>query len=144
MCLANSNNDQNQRNDGQDNQDQVALLDPAGGKISLSFAGSCCQLGQLLIAQRRNGRPDFLGVDLGEIPRFLRSRGSKETAGRLPGRGAAPATPPRLLSAGPPDSLRGSGRRDRREPQRTQPGQQQLRCACTYAEMLPCLCSSNG
>src|SRR5215831_8371295 len=76
--LANSNDDQNQRNDGQDNQDQVALLDPSCGKISLSFAGSCCQLGQLLIAQSGDGSLDLLRIHFGGLQRFLRSWGRKK------------------------------------------------------------------
>src|SRR5262249_25614987 len=54
--LANSNDDQNQRNDGQDNQDQVALLDPAGGKVGLGFISARRELCQLLIAQGGDGR----------------------------------------------------------------------------------------
>src|SRR5262249_43850843 len=76
--LTNSNDDQNQRNDGQDNQDQVALLDPAGGKISLSFVGSGCQPGQFLIVQGWDGGLDLLRICLGGLHRFLRRRGRKE------------------------------------------------------------------
>src|SRR5262249_44752212 len=74
MCLANCNDDQNQRNDGQDDDDQVAVADPPRGKISLGFIGSCCQPGQVLIAKSGNCCPDLLRIDLSGLHGFFRSR----------------------------------------------------------------------
>src|SRR5690349_4663809 len=49
--LADGHDNQHQHRDAQDDQDQIALAEIAGGKISLRLVRPCGQLGKLLIAK---------------------------------------------------------------------------------------------
>src|SRR5215813_6699363 len=52
--LANGYDDQHYDSDGDDNPDQVAITQRAGGEIVLGFIGTGGELGQILIIQGRN------------------------------------------------------------------------------------------
>src|SRR5260370_31298151 len=61
-CIANGNDNQNQREDRQDDQDQVAIANSAGGEISLGFISPRRKLCQLLIVQCGDGGSHLLRI----------------------------------------------------------------------------------
>src|SRR5437588_8938985 len=65
IVLTDRHNNQDQHGNAQNDQDQVAFAEIAGGKISLRPVRTHCELGQFLIAQCGNGCLHLLRIQLG-------------------------------------------------------------------------------
>ena len=62
--LVHSDDDQDQNGDAEENDQQIMIVQRAGGEVSLCFLGARRQLGQLLIAESGNCRFHLFRVDV--------------------------------------------------------------------------------
>src|SRR5437879_4670476 len=81
--LANRNNNQDQRRDGDQDNDQVSIAQRASGEISLGLAAAGSQLCQLLIIEPGYGIFHLLGIDVRGLQRLLGNWGGDEMPNRF-------------------------------------------------------------
>src|SRR5436305_10514977 len=76
--LVDGHDNQDQRGNGNNNPDQVAVTEASGGKVGLRLVCASCHFGQVLIAQGRHGILDLHWVHFGGLQGlFRRRRGEK-------------------------------------------------------------------
>src|SRR5260370_2213088 len=81
--LTNRYDDQNQRGDQENNNDQVAVAQVTGDKVSLRLRGPGGQLSNFLVAQTRYGFLHLLRVHVSGLQSLLGSGGREELPYRL-------------------------------------------------------------